>query len=1224
GFVAGASTITLAAAPAALSVTGVSTGSVNISWNANTNAAGTVFAAEISSDTFGTLAASTRTTSNAATFGSLQADTTYFMRVKAVGFGGTDSAYSATVTTGTVPVPPGGAIPALSGNAGTQVTFLWTDNGNKAGTLYEAQILDPQNSFTVLDSSQTRNLSATFTSLTGNKSYSFRARVLSSNGASIFGNTVSTITIPVTPGYGGAPITKLSEDFFSVTWTSVNEQNTTQFEAQISTYSNFATLVNQWVTTNPSNNFSFLSANTTYYVRARAIGQDGTRSAFSATLSTATLSSDPKKLAIASVGSSSLTFTYSGDGTSTHTYQVDDNADFSSTVQAGAVLGSSSVFAGGLSANTTYYVRVRSLNHDGTGNNWLDVSSATLAQTVGNPAISAVHFTSATLTWTAAPSEGYLVQASTQSDFGSVYQSSATSDGSLTGLAVTGLVTDTTYYFRIGSLNWDGKFNFISAGSTKTLRTEAVPTGLTATTQGISSIAWSWNSLNGATSYRLYFTTDTNPGRHFAETAATGHTQAGLSTNTAYGVRLSAVFGGTFENSLTAAVTAYTLAEAPASLNVVSVTSDTVSLSWSAEGNPSYTRYEVSLSTDNFQTHFVTAASFASGLTVATTTIKGLRPVTTYSVRIRAENQADVTTDFSTPVSTRTNSAPPSDIADLTAAAGVAQGEINIAWTAPGKDGSYGDLSSGRYRIDASTDPNHVFASAVYLLDIATSTVLGARESYTLTGLSPAVTYYIAVFTIDEEPRSSGASNIAKAYAQDIPPSSVQSPNAAVGIQTVTLSWTASPETDVVRYRIYRDSVTPADNFALLAETTSTLFTDMGLTYKTTYFYRVSAVDDLPLELEGGLSPWATAYVVGLDARFPAAPAGVQITTIGTTTVKLTWTRIASHLDGTPFLDPSTPTIKEISAYQIYVSTDFRGPWTLLASLAPSATDFTHGAALGSYFYQVASIDDDLNESRSVVLGAQFYVVSEDKDSFMRLPPDLGAILTAGGNAYGKDLQIEADLRAKDISGNVLQSIEFKVMPKDSDVPILNFAFPKPVEIQLNYDSGKVAAAARAAAKKGSSVPSAAVVRPQFSDSDVGVYWHNGTEYVKVYGVVDAAKKTVKIQTKTPGIYQVRVVLREQNAVHFDVSNVSHRVITPNGDHRNDVLIITFDNPQDSEVSGKIYDLTGAFVADMVKTGQFHIQWDGKAGGSPVKSGVYIYQLKGEGRRFTGTIVVAR
>ena len=101
--------------------------------------------------------------------------------------------------------------------------------------------------------------------------------------------------------------------------------------------------------------------------------------------------------------------------------------------------------------------------------------------------------------------------------------------------------------------------------------------------------------------------------------------------------------------------------------------------------------------------------------------------------------------------------------------------------------------------------------------------------------------------------------------------------------------------------------------------------------------------------------------------------------------------------------------------------------------------------------------------------------------------------------------------------------------------------------------------------------------------------------------------------------------VRRQSATDFDVTGISHRVITPNGDTRNDVLIIRFDNPRDSRVRGRIFDLIGAYVADMEQKQNPHrIEWDGKAGGKPVKSGVYIFVLESESRRFKGAVVVIR
>lgn len=92
------------------------------------------------------------------------------------------------------------------------------------------------------------------------------------------------------------------------------------------------------------------------------------------------------------------------------------------------------------------------------------------------------------------------------------------------------------------------------------------------------------------------------------------------------------------------------------------------------------------------------------------------------------------------------------------------------------------------------------------------------------------------------------------------------------------------------------------------------------------------------------------------------------------------------------------------------------------------------------------------------------------------------------------------------------------------------------------------------------------------------------------------------------------------------------RVITPNGDNRNDVAIFCFGNPSDSDVEGRIYTLRGSEVARMSKAGNLagcpggglnpqSMTWDPRTG---VASGVYVYQLRSEGLVFTGTLLVVR
>lgn len=107
------------------------------------------------------------------------------------------------------------------------------------------------------------------------------------------------------------------------------------------------------------------------------------------------------------------------------------------------------------------------------------------------------------------------------------------------------------------------------------------------------------------------------------------------------------------------------------------------------------------------------------------------------------------------------------------------------------------------------------------------------------------------------------------------------------------------------------------------------------------------------------------------------------------------------------------------------------------------------------------------------------------------------------------------------------------------------------------------------------------------------------------------------------------------------------RVLTPNNDGKNDLMIICFDNPSDSEVSARVFTMRGSHVADMsAKTSRAtpppggagavscpagalpnspqYVFWDGRSSGSFVKSGAYVYQLQSEGLTFTGTLLVVR
>lgn len=94
----------------------------------------------------------------------------------------------------------------------------------------------------------------------------------------------------------------------------------------------------------------------------------------------------------------------------------------------------------------------------------------------------------------------------------------------------------------------------------------------------------------------------------------------------------------------------------------------------------------------------------------------------------------------------------------------------------------------------------------------------------------------------------------------------------------------------------------------------------------------------------------------------------------------------------------------------------------------------------------------------------------------------------------------------------------------------------------------------------------------------------------------------------------------------FQNSGLSNRLITPNGDGRNDQAVFRFSNPMDSAVTGRVYDARGGLVAEMSSGPALgtSLLWDGRSGGQSVPSGVYIYVLQGEDKVFTGSVVVVR
>ena len=84
--------------------------------------------------------------------------------------------------------------------------------------------------------------------------------------------------------------------------------------------------------------------------------------------------------------------------------------------------------------------------------------------------------------------------------------------------------------------------------------------------------------------------------------------------------------------------TTCTLANAPSSPTVTFVTPSSIGLSWTLNGNSTWTVYQLTLSTDGFATHVSTPVSFADNYSSTTIELKGLLTGAWYDIRLQAVN----------------------------------------------------------------------------------------------------------------------------------------------------------------------------------------------------------------------------------------------------------------------------------------------------------------------------------------------------------------------------------------------------------------------------------------------------------------------------------------------------------------------------------------------------------------------------------------------------------
>lgn len=546
--------------------------SVTVNWVGLASAAGYLLQAS-TSPTFTTIAGSSITANIAVTtltITSLAAHTTYYLRVGGLNVGGAAN-FSTLLPLQTLAGGPPLATTIQNVSSST-ISLGWTGVSDITG--YNIQASTASDFSGTLFSTVTTSLVSVGLTVGGtsplapNTTYYLRAGALY-NGATTYATTLSTPTL--TAPLSGLGFGTIGTSSITVIWVPLGVGASNGYRVEASTAIDFSGTIFSTTTTNGSLGLLTvpgLASNTAYYFRAGGVNLSGRANLSFLGAATAGIGVAPSNPTLTMVGSSSITVNW-GTALLADGYVLDAStaSNFTGIVVSSVSNNASSLAltVQSLTNNTTYFLRAGALFLGATSYSLsTPISTSTLTGLVTGAQISQVFTSSVAVTWTPlASAQGYRVEAALSSDFSGTLVTSTTLNASLGALIVPGLSAGTTYYIRVGGLNWNGVLNPVFVGITNTLGGGA-PLTPTITGVFVTSITVTWGTLSGASGYRLeaspasdfsgiIYSSTTNDGTVFRLTVT------GLSADSQYYLRVAALWNGTPNYALTSPLYAVTL-----------------------------------------------------------------------------------------------------------------------------------------------------------------------------------------------------------------------------------------------------------------------------------------------------------------------------------------------------------------------------------------------------------------------------------------------------------------------------------------------------------------------------------------------------------------------------------------------------------------------------------------------------------------------------------------
>ncbi|HEY7090473.1 MAG TPA: fibronectin type III domain-containing protein [Tepidisphaeraceae bacterium] len=836
----------------------------------------------------GTVITTANTSSLGETINSTVAAGQYYLIVSSHGTAGDIGQYelSGTIVTSPNFVAPPTGLTATASNG--NVSLHWTDmSWNETGFQVQRSG-NGGSSYDTVTTTDANTSSYTDTSADVGTSYLYRIKAVGDAEDSDFSPTATVNVTPATPA--GLAATSASATQINLGWSDVEGETGYRLDRSLNN-STWATLTTLGADATSYEN-SGLVAGTKYYYRVVATSGVGNSTASASVNSTtrplapATVNGTPTAVSIA------LSWTNVAGETGYKIERSLNNSDWSqiATTAANAVTYTNTA----LSANTTYYYRVKATNAGGESQVSPVLTKKTLLVAPTGLAASVESTSEIDLTWNASEgATGYRVEklsGTTWAQIGDLL------DADATGANVTGLTAGGTYSLRLRAMN-DGGPSAPSSAVTGTTIPPA-PATITATAISPTQIKATWTNVPGETGYSVERSSN---GTDWSQIASTGaniatYTDFLLDADTVYYYRAKGSnAAGTGEAS--ASANTRTLLDPPQNVTATVFSTTQIDLTWDDWSSETAYKVEKLVGTTWTQVGDILAADTTSK------SVTGLTPGGTYSLRVRAINSGG--TSAGSPAVVATTIPPKPSLSGAV----FSSTQINLSWSnVAGENG---------YKIERSPDGSDWTEIGTKATNVLT---------YSDTGLEINTSYQYRVRAYNAAGNSEYSAVATKKTLLSAPMGLSASVDSASQIH---LSWDNSDgETG---YKIERLAGTTwvQVGAALAADVTEANVT--ALSGGTAYSFRLRAVN------EGGTSaPSSTATAT----TKPAAPTTIAATVIAADQVRLGWSNVTGE-----------------TGFRLQRSTN-GSDWDDLTTVAANVLTITDtGLMPGTYYYRVIAFN---------------------------------------------------------------------------------------------------------------------------------------------------------------------------------------------------------------------------------------------------------------------------